>query len=54
MPKKNVETLTSKTGKPMGDYYGTGIRQKIGRIRDISTVNPLSPNQLKKPPKKLA
>lgn len=39
-----------------GDFYGDGVRQKIGRVRDayIPNVNPLSPKALKKPPKKLA
>lgn len=54
MAKKNVESHTSKTGKPMGDCYGTGFKQKIGRVREMSTVNPLTKKQLSKPPKKLA
>lgn len=54
MPKKSVETLTSKTGKPMGDCYGSGVKQKVGRVIYSSTVNPVTTKQLKTPPRKLA
>lgn len=38
-----------------GDYYGMGIKQKMGRVlsEDMQSSNP-PPKQLKKPPKKLA
>lgn len=46
----------SKSSMGMGDYYGTGQRQKQGTMRDSYTpgVNPLSKSKLKKPPKSLA
>lgn len=38
----------------MGDFYGTGIRQKIGRMRDGLGFEAVSPTKLKKPPRSLA
>lgn len=39
----------------MGDNYGTGIKQKIGRVReDTMGWHNLAPKKLKKPPKSLA
>jgi hypothetical protein len=37
-----------------GDYYGTGVRNPMGRIRDASGTNPVSKKGLTKPPKSLA
>jgi hypothetical protein len=37
-----------------GDYYGTGVRNPMGRLRDASGTNPVSKGKLKKPPKNLA
>ena len=38
-----------------GDYYGTGIKAKVGRMRDDSVgMNPVGQKALKKPPKSLA
>jgi hypothetical protein len=39
-----------------GDYYGTGFKAPVGRIRDVSSpgVNPVSKQNLGKPPKSLA
>ena len=36
-----------------GDYYGVGVKAKLGRIRDSSSpgVNPISKKKLGKPPK---
>ncbi len=52
-PLKNAHTPNTKYG--MGDYYGSGIKNPIGKIID-STVGftPLSPKKLKNPPKNLA
>ena len=38
-----------------GDYYGTGFKNKVGRLRD-STVGyrPVTKSQMGKPPKSLA
>jgi hypothetical protein len=38
----------------MGDYYGTGIRNKIGTVREIIGMRELSPKQRNTPPKSLA
>jgi len=45
---------TPKSPKGMGDFYGTGIRQKLGIMRDGMGMETLSPKKLKKPPKNLA
>jgi len=52
---KSRQAHTAPTKYGMGDYYGTGVRQKLGRVRD-STVGmvKLSPKKLKKAPKTLA
>ncbi len=51
---KQYHTSDAKTG--MGDYYGTGIKQKVGTIRDVYTpgINPLSNKKIGKPPRSLA
>jgi hypothetical protein len=36
---------------PMGDYYGTGVRAKIGRMRDGTGMVNVSKKQLGNPPK---
>lgn len=49
---KQAHTDNVKIG--MGDYYGTGLTAKIGKIRDVTGFeNPQKVN-LKKPPKSLA
>lgn len=50
-PKK-AHTSNSKTG--MGDYYGTGIRNPLGKMRDGMGMYEVTPVKLKKPPKSLA
>jgi hypothetical protein len=45
---------TSKSPKGLGDYYGTGWRAKIGKMRDGMGFEVLSERKLKKPPKTLA
>jgi len=50
---KEAHVMNTKYG--MGDYYGTGIKQKIGRIRDDSMgMTALTPKKLKIPPKSVA
>ena len=53
--KGNRFRNTPRSAKGMGDYYGTGIVAKLGRLRDstVGMVN-LSPKELSKPPKSLA
>lgn len=38
----------------LGDYYGTGKRNPMGRNRSSNLGNPVSRSNLKKPPKSLA
>lgn len=50
---KNAHTSNAKFG--MGDHYGTGIKAKLGRVReDTMGANLTKPKKLKKPPKSLA
>ena len=53
--KRLKQAHTSNAKKGMGDYYGSAIRAKFGRMRGdtIGQVD-LKPSQLKKPPKSLA
>lgn len=43
----------SHTSLGMGDYYGSGIRAKVGKMRDSYSpeITPLSKKGLKTPPK---
>ncbi len=49
---KQAHTANTKYG--MGDYYGTGIKAKVGRIREGMGMAPLSKKQIGTPPKSLA
>jgi hypothetical protein len=53
-PKGLKEAHTSNSKKGMGDYYGTGLTAKIGRMRDGVGFESISPKKLKTPPKNLA
>lgn len=45
----------SHSSMGMGDYYGTGIKAKLGRMRDDSMgLMTMTPKKLKTPPKNLA
>ena len=49
-PNKFAHTANTKYG--MGDHYGTGIRAKLGIMREDSMgMKQLSPKKLKTPPK---
>lgn len=51
-PIKQVHTARTKYG--MGDYYGTGIKAKLGRVRgDTMGMVAMTPKKLKTPPKSL-
>lgn len=52
---RHKEAHTSPTKFGMGDNYGTGIRAKLGKVRDdtVGMVS-LTSKGLKKPPKSLA
>jgi hypothetical protein len=52
MGKSGSNKLPSEQGS--GDYYGTGIRNPMGRVRSSYFDMPLSKKALKKPPKSLA
>lgn len=50
----NGQAHTPKSQKGLGDYYGTGIPAKIGKMRDNSMgMQALTPHEMKKPPKSL-
>lgn len=51
---KEAHSANKKIG--MGDYYGSGIKQKVGRVRSSYSPgsNPVSPEKLKTPPRSLA
>lgn len=54
MKKKGVSEVahTPRSSFGVGDYYGTGVRNPMGRVRGDSSR--LTPEQLKKPPRSLA
>lgn len=52
--KKPREAHVINTKYGMGDNYGTGIRAKLGRMRDGMGMVTLTPKKLKTPPKSLA
>lgn len=55
IPKtKHFESHTSQYKMGMGDYYGTGLTAKIGRMRDGMGFEELSKKKLKTPPKSVA
>ncbi len=52
---KNKQAHTANTPYGMGDHYGTGIKAKLGRMRDDSMgMIALNKKQLKTPPKSTA
>lgn len=54
-PKKTHEWHTANTKYGMGDYYGTGVRQNVGRMRDDSMgLMSSNPKRINTPPKNLA
>ncbi len=49
-PNKQSHTANTKYG--MGDNYGTGVKAKLGRMRDDSMgMNAVTPKKLKTPPR---
>lgn len=54
-PGKNRFAHTANTPYGMGDHYGTGIKAKLGRIRE-DTVGyvPMTPKKMKTPPRSVA
>ena len=52
--KKEVHSHTPNTRIGSGDYYGTGIRAKIGKVRDGMGLPSIKPKKMGNPPKSLA
>lgn len=52
--KTPMNAHTPKTQIGMGDHYGSGIRNPVGRMRDDSMINHATTKKLGKPPKSLA
>lgn len=56
--KKKVshkEAHTAPTMVGVGDYYGTGVKNKLGRMRSNTVgYSPLTPKQQGMPPRSLA
>ena len=52
--KRTNEWHASKSKIGMGDHYGSGIRNPIGKIRDVTGITAVNPKSLKKAPKSLA
>ena len=52
---KSPEAHTSKSKSPFGNYTGTAMRNKIGKVADNTVGSiPVKKKNLKKPPKSLA
>jgi hypothetical protein len=52
--KPDGDWHVSNTSLGMGDYYGTGIKAKVGKMREGHGQIQSTPKQLKKPPRSLA
>lgn len=52
--KTSGDWHVSHSSMGMGDYYGTGVKQKIGKMREGMGMKPLSKAKLGKAPKSLA
>jgi hypothetical protein len=53
--KKSKMFHTDSKQKGMGDFYGSGVRNPIGKVNSsYMDFNVLSKKKLSKPPKKLA
>lgn len=51
---KHKEAHASSAKKGIGDYYGSGIKNKVGRMRDGFGINAVRKKGLKTPPRSLA
>ena len=45
---------TSNSPKGMGDFYGSGVRNPVGRAIDVFQATPVKGKKIGKPPKSLA
>ncbi len=54
-PVKGIKQRnTSKSQVGMGDYYGTGVKNPVGKSRDVMGMKSMGKSTLKKKPKSLA
>lgn len=51
--KRATDTTPQYSGQPMGKYYGSGVRAKLGKLRDGTAIpgNPVKNSKLKNPPR---
>ena len=52
--KSDRRAHTSGSKEGCGDYYGSGVRNPVAKIRDFGGVSAASMKKTKKPPKALA
>ncbi len=45
---------TPKTQRGMGDYYGSGVRNPVGKVIDVFQSGTVKSKKIGKPPKSLA
>lgn len=53
-PYSGAAAHTPKSSKGLGDYYGTGIVAKLGRVRENFVVHEQYAKNLKEPPRSTA
>ncbi len=51
---KSKASHTPASPKGMGDFYGSGVRNPIGKMRDGMGIPTINKTKLKKAPKSLA
>jgi hypothetical protein len=52
--KKKITAHTSTSQRGLGNFYGTGIVAKIGKMRSGMGFQQLPPTKLRKPPRSVA
>jgi len=52
--KRPANVHAPKSPKGMGDYYGTGVKAKVGKMRDSLGFEAITPSKEQKPPRSLA
>jgi hypothetical protein len=53
-PKPLKNTHTSPSQKGMGDYYGTGVRNRVAKTVDVFTATPVKAKNIGKAPRSVA
>ena len=51
-PKKLAHTANTRKGS--GDFYGSGVKNPVGKVRDVMGLKPMSKKAAKTPPRSLA